>query len=306
MTANQINYARQQEEKRHNIVSEGVERTKAGAQVSQAQTARLSQQETARHNQQQESVNWFQAQEVQRHNIEQEVYNRDVVVEQRRHNQSTEAQAASQLAESFRHNLEMEQESHRHNYEQEVLQDRQQQAQHASQAYGLMLQDRSLSEQQRHNQAQEAETSRYNTLVAGLRGQEIENLRSYQVGSLENQRLSAQAAYLGSSASMTSAQAAQYNAAVRESELAESMRRTDLQAMETQRHNLVQESIQQQQADAASERSAASMRDAATREKQLGINREELNIKRAQTAINAGKAIGESIIGGFRIIGGVK
>lgn len=86
MTANQINYARQREEVRHNIRTEHQkdrdlaigERQAASAEL-QAQVASRRQSEDARHNLQTEAVNWFSAagnlSETQRHNKELESIN---------------------------------------------------------------------------------------------------------------------------------------------------------------------------------------------------------------------------------------
>lgn len=86
MTANQINYARQQEDKRHNLRSENqkdrdlaIGERQAAASELQASTAARRQSEDARHNLQTEAVNWFSAQgqlqETTRHNKELESIN---------------------------------------------------------------------------------------------------------------------------------------------------------------------------------------------------------------------------------------
>lgn len=62
MTANQIEYAKHLEAKRHNQASESAEKDKAQAQLSQAQTAIYTANETARHNREGERINWFTAQ----------------------------------------------------------------------------------------------------------------------------------------------------------------------------------------------------------------------------------------------------
>lgn len=95
MTANQINYARVREDRRHNLISEKHEhedvrtrRMTAGANVSQAETARLRQSEDARHNRMSERFN------TEKLNIES--------AETRRHNAATEdVQRFSALAESI-------------------------------------------------------------------------------------------------------------------------------------------------------------------------------------------------------------
>lgn len=92
MTANQINYAKHQEDVRHNKATEAQRDqelvhigTQAQAAMRQATIASRSQREAVRHNQEQERVNWFLGQEQQRHNV------------------ASEGIASSQLAESIRH-----------------------------------------------------------------------------------------------------------------------------------------------------------------------------------------------------------
>lgn len=72
MTANQIAYAKQQEEARHNRQTEGIQTHQAESQRIQAQVAHNKQLEDARHNLEQEKVNWWSARETGRHNYEQE------------------------------------------------------------------------------------------------------------------------------------------------------------------------------------------------------------------------------------------
>lgn len=69
MTQNQISYLRLNEDRRHNVVSEGTESRKAGAAESQAAAAHrqvgvgyANVAELARHNQAQEQIGWYDTQ----------------------------------------------------------------------------------------------------------------------------------------------------------------------------------------------------------------------------------------------------
>lgn len=107
MTANQINYWNLQENKRHNLVSEGTEKDKLS--------------ESKRHNVAGEQLESGKLYESQRHNVATENISLGSLFESSRHNKATES-------ELQRHNVALEtvdsgklQESQRHNRYQEKL-----------------------------------------------------------------------------------------------------------------------------------------------------------------------------------------
>lgn len=126
MTRNQIDFARQQEDKRHNLLAERQkEREIAIGQISalsaqeQARVAGLRQSEDARHNRAGEALNWFSETskigETNRHNLASEALTaRDIAQRERsvseaaRHNVATERLQSQTLAESILHNRNTE------------------------------------------------------------------------------------------------------------------------------------------------------------------------------------------------------
>lgn len=137
MTNNQIQFAKLQEDKRHNLISE-IETARhnrrsedVGYYTGGAAYAGVA--ENRRHNQEQESINWYTAEnlgnlqvaqaaktssevgveagklgESNRHNKKTEYLAGSELSEKTRHNKQTESQAAADLAETARHNKEME------------------------------------------------------------------------------------------------------------------------------------------------------------------------------------------------------
>lgn len=117
MTTNQINYWNLQENKRHNVVTEG---------------------ETNRHNVATET-------ETNRHNLATEAVDLGKLNESIRHNQRTEQISAATLAETNRHNVVSEGEANRHNVQTERLD-----------SVDLNIKQDQLGETQRHNQQTES------------------------------------------------------------------------------------------------------------------------------------------------------
>lgn len=109
MTANQINYARQREDARHNRVSERHEhgqlevaqRTVAAKEL-ETEISKLRQQEEGRHNREQERINWWSTTEnvaeTQRHNKESENQGWANIDTQRRHTERSDTTAERQAA----------------------------------------------------------------------------------------------------------------------------------------------------------------------------------------------------------------
>lgn len=147
MTANQINYWRLQEDKRHNVTSEN-------------ETGRHNQateKETGRHNLAVEG-------ETNRHNLQTEQVDIGKLNESVRHNYQTEALGRDQLSETIRHNQTTENETKRHNVADETIR-----------GQSLSIDAAQLLEQSRHNvetehlQTQSTEAQAYlNTARAEL------------------------------------------------------------------------------------------------------------------------------------------
>lgn len=245
MTANQINYAKHREEKRHNVISEAqkerdlaIGEKNAVTSFFNAETSRLGQQETARANREKEAINWFQSRETARHNQAQEQYNTDYLYEVSRHNQASEELGQSQLSESIRHNsiseqltsqqqaelarhnLASEEETHRTN----VRRENTEQQRVASSSYSSVISAdaaklnaetrvRELAESERHNRSQEA-------------------INYAQVSQSARQ----------ASAALQQAANSAYANVIRNNELAASIQRYGAAQEETNRHNLVVES----------------------------------------------------------------
>ena len=124
MTSNQINYAKLQEDKRHNIVSEkesarhNRRSEDVGYYTGGAAYAGVA--ENKRHNLEQESINWYTAenlgglQQAQTAKTTSEVgVEQGKLDETGRHNKSTESQALRTQDEVNRHNRIMEQQNDR-------------------------------------------------------------------------------------------------------------------------------------------------------------------------------------------------
>lgn len=185
MTANQINFAKQREEARHNLVSEGQkerdiaigERTAAAAEL-QAQTASSRQIEDARHNQVGEQINWFSAIETGRHNLAGETIQSRLAGETVRHNRAAESVQQGTLAESIRHNKigeaqaardvttreRAQQETARHNVAQESIGRSQVGASYA-QVQASQAQANAALQQAQVREGELAETIRKNSLT---------------------------------------------------------------------------------------------------------------------------------------------
>lgn len=137
MTNNQIQFAKLQEDRRHNLISEGEtarhnrRSEDVGYYTGGAAYAGVA--ENRRHNQEQESINWYTAEnlgnlqaaqtskttsevgveagklgESTRHNKQTEYQASSELSEKMRHNKQTETQTAASIAETTRHNKEME------------------------------------------------------------------------------------------------------------------------------------------------------------------------------------------------------
>lgn len=258
MTANQINFAKLKEDERSHRANEAINRQQAEAATSQAATAAARASEDQRAHQATESINWFQAAETQRHNRE------------------GESVALANLMEAQRSNYVREE-----------------------------IQRRQLSEQQRANRAQEsfkaadvmnsiyqvqqstAETARANRererqKDLELRQQQEQNLRTsaIQARSAEGTVLRGLAAQEQAKAAAANVQVAAYNAetsriatALRSDELAESIRKTNVQLAETTRHNQILENQGQQGIYQRSQEIGIAARNARSAEKNAGSNR---------------------------------
>lgn len=295
MTANQINYARTKEDRRHNLVTEeqklrdiAIGERQALAAELQASTASKRQLEDARHNRESETINWFSTR--------------------------------NQIAETQRHNREQEQVSwfsaqsqDRHNYEMRQIQSRQAdaaqlQATTAWNALGIQRLDANTRARQAAVAEQQLGINRRQASVAERQAAVAERNAAVNEGQLGvSRRLAsaseaqASAAITSASASQTSARAAytnavanQANALTRQGELSESIRRNTINLAEQERHNREAESIAQAQANASLKQAEASLSQASSAE------------TRAQTdKFRSRREVADTVIHGVDVVGGL-
>lgn len=199
MTANQINYAKQREEARHNLVAESISHRQATASemqgtaaLRQADTARASFNEQARHNREGESINWFQQMESRRHNQAQEaVQNREAdthvgqLSESIRHNKVSESQKTLELDNLKRYQegqVEAALQSSRAAMIGANASQRSSQAalmNAAANQAQVGISSGVLSESIRNNRAQLAETSRHN-IILETQGATANTIRGFE------------------------------------------------------------------------------------------------------------------------------
>lgn len=162
MTANQINYLRVNEDRRHNVASEATEARKAGAAERQAGASErqvslgFSQlAETSRHNQQQEGIGWYDAQGRVTASLQQSQAAADQahVAQQRA---DIAQQEANIKAAKLRIDKLVAEENARHN---KALED--------IQRSGVNVNERTLEENIRHNQAFEEIQREENEIKSG-------------------------------------------------------------------------------------------------------------------------------------------
>lgn len=234
MTANQISYARQREEARHNRVSERHEhrdvesrRISALAADSQAATASARLAEDTRHNQEGERINWFATQEEAQ--------------ERRRHNMTTEG------TELFKAQTDRESKLGQLLVSQRQVATQERQATSREREVGV--QERQLELNRRDTQ------SRATQAYASLLGAQASGLN-------------AQASMQQASAALKQAETAQMREFTNQSALSESIRHSKAVEMETARanrtkeqevarHNVQQEAIDVMKANAAETQAGA-------------------------------------------------
>lgn len=197
MTRNQIDYLKLVETQRANAVQEDLTRIRDQANI---EIGRGQLEESKRHNLAQEQYQMGSLQELSRHNQATELLGTQQLQESSRHNLATELEATRHNTaaenEMYRSNLARETETHRANVQSENLRQmelsEQQRYHNMSISLGysnVQLGYAQLSEQQRANQAREAETHRSNVQHEMLTSQQIaETTRANQAREQETNR----------------------------------------------------------------------------------------------------------------------
>lgn len=270
MTANQINYAKLQEERRKNLESERLtgqaneaSQLQAKSAWSQAQTAILKQQEEARHNQEGERINWWT--------------NRATLEESQRHNLESERQ--NLLSTNYLRDFQLKQG--------EAL--LRQAAASESQAWAAREQA-SASSRQAASREKELEVTRYNSLINAQNATTRENELAASIAAVNKQV----------AASMHATDVSGYNASVRNIiEAQDNLARQQ----ETHRANVAQESISSRNANTAAKDAETRAKAQQTNEKNATTNRIRAvtgGIRDVSQAANNLSSLAKSILGVFK------
>lgn len=256
MTANQIAYAKQQEEARHNRELESLTRSQNVAAIEsavaaqrQARVAAQRQQEDARHNVVAEQINWFSAsrglEETTRHNMASEAISR-----MQAESQVTYQQRAAAVAERQAAVAEINAQSQRISA-QSALRTSIAQATSATAA----MRQAAVSERRAEIAQQEADIKQQQAYIQKYQA----DIAARQVG-------------------------------VRQSELAESIRFHTISVAETQRHNVVGEQLQHAANVNAAYSTTAQLRQAAAAESRARTEAKRAEISEYEAKTKRGSA----------------